>query len=241
LPGDPFVGGGPHISRAQDVFLVMPDGRRAVEEGSHVMMSGTSGTARVHTTVPSPLGELTLVREDERMVGLYFAHHWYRPPRSSFGPRVEHGFDAVVAQLAEYFTGARHTFDLPMVLTGTREQVAAWRLVSRLPYGRTTTYGALGRELGLGVSAKDVGTLIGRNPLSILVPCHRVIGATGKLTGYAGGLARKRALLELERAWPVEPRQLTLSLGQEVADPADDRRLRVTGSLLRSGGRVTTG
>jgi methylated-DNA-[protein]-cysteine S-methyltransferase len=221
----------PHIARPRSVFLVMPDRRRAVEEGSQVMMSATSNTARVHTTVPSPLGELTLVREDERMVGMYFAHHWYRPPQNSFGPRVDHGFDAVVAQLAEYFAGSRQVFDLPMALTGTPEQVAAWRLVSRIPYGRTTTYGALGRELGLQVSAKDVGKLIGRNPLSILIPCHRVIGVSGNLTGYAGGLARKRALLELERALPVRPEQLMLSFGDAIADTGGDFRLRVTGLI----------
>jgi methylated-DNA-[protein]-cysteine S-methyltransferase len=179
---------------------------------------------RLHTTMPSPLGELTLVRDGERLAGLYFAQHWYRPPRAEFGPYVEHGFDTAVAQLTEYFAGERRTFDLPTLLAGNPLQVAALRLVERIPYGRSTTYGALAGALGGDVTAKDVGSLIGRNPLCIVVPCHRVIGARGNLTGYAGGLSRKRALLELEHALPVQPEQLSFD------DIADQRRY-VRGAL----------
>jgi methylated-DNA-[protein]-cysteine S-methyltransferase len=161
-------------------------------------MPGSCGASRVHTKVDTPLGELTLVREHERIAGLYFEHHWYRPPASSLGPRVDDGFGSARCQLGEYFAGRRQTFDLPLLLDGTSEQTAAWRLLSRIPYGQPTTYAALGRELGLEVPARDAGKLIGRNPLCILIPCHRVIGASGDLTGYAGGLARKRTLLELE-------------------------------------------
>jgi methylated-DNA-[protein]-cysteine S-methyltransferase len=168
------------------------------------------------------------VREGERIVGLYFEHHWYRPPQSSFGPRVDHGFDEMVSQLGEYFAGQRQTFDLPTLLAGTCEQVAVWRLVSRIPYGRTTTYGTVARELGLEIPARDVGKLIGRNPLCILIPCHRVIGANGDLTGYAGGLARKRALLELEGAVPVPSQQLMLSF-DGTADAPGKPRVRITG------------
>jgi methylated-DNA-[protein]-cysteine S-methyltransferase len=87
-----------------------------------------------------------------------------------------------------------------LLLHGTSDQMAAWRLLSEIPYGQTATYGELGRELGLEIPARDAGKLIGRNPLCILIPCHRVIGASGDLTGYAGGVARKRTLLELEGA-----------------------------------------
>lgn len=191
-------------------------------------MSGSFGAGRVHTKIESPLGELTVVREGEQIAGLYFEHHWYRPPQSSFGPRVDDGFDAIAAQLADYFAGQRHGFELPTLLAGTCEQVAIWRLLSRIPYGRTTTYGTLARELDLPIPARDVGKLIGRNPLCILVPCHRVIGSTGDLTGYAGGLTRKRALLELEGSVPVPTQQLTLSFDQPAATPAAPR-LRVTG------------
>jgi methylated-DNA-[protein]-cysteine S-methyltransferase len=155
------------------------------------------------------LGELTLVREGEHLSGLYFEDHWYRPPQSSFGPRVDDGFDPVIGQLAEYFAGQRKSFELPVLLAGTCVQVAVWRLLSRIQYGHTITYGALARELGLQIPARDVGKLIGRNPLCILVPCHRVVGASGDLTGYTGGVARKRALLELEGALTVPSQQLT--------------------------------
>jgi len=108
----------------------------------------------------------------------------------------------VLSQLGEYLAGQREAFELPALLAGTSDQVAVWRLVSRIPYGQTRTYGELARELELGVSPQDVGKLIGRNPLCVIIPCHRVVGAKGGLTGYAGGLARKRALLELEGALP---------------------------------------
>jgi methylated-DNA-[protein]-cysteine S-methyltransferase len=156
--------------------------------------------ARVHTKIRSPLGDLTLVRQDERLAGLYFRHHWYRPREADFGPRVDHGFDLIVAQLGEYFAGARQRFDVPTVLHGSPLQVAAWRLVAGIPYGHTTTYGTLARELDSEITPKDFGALVGRNPLCIVVPCHRIIGARGNLTGYAGGLNRKQALLQLEKA-----------------------------------------
>jgi methylated-DNA-[protein]-cysteine S-methyltransferase len=209
-------------------------------------MPGRSGAHRVHTTFDTPLGELTLIREGERIAGLYFPHHWYLPPQSSFGPRVDDGFDVVTGQLTEYFAGQRQHFELPMLLAGTSPQIAVWRLLSRIPYGRTTTYASLARDLDLGIPARDVGKLIGRNPLCILVPCHRVIGASSDLTGYAGGLTRKRELLELEGAVPMTP-QLTLPL-DKGANMAGQRppntglsespllgptRLRVSGNGLR--------
>jgi len=171
-------------------------------------MVRTPETARVHTKIPSPLGELTLVRAGEALVGLYFRHHWYRPSRDALGSRADDGFDVAAGQLGEYFAGRRHAFDVPFRLIANAEQAAVLELVAQIPYGTTTTYGALARELQ--TPARDVGALIGRNPLSILIPCHRVVGATGNLTGYVGGLARKRALLELERALAPEPEQLLL-------------------------------
>lgn len=191
-------------------------------------MSEPRSAPRVHTKIDSPLGDLTLVREGDLIAGLYFEHHWYQPAQCSFGPRVDDGFEDVATQLGEYFAGRRQTFDLPILLAGTCEQVAAWRLLSRIPCGRTTTYGALARGLGFEIPARDVGRLIGRNPLCILVPCHRVIGASGDLTGYAGGLARKRALLELEGALMAPAQQLMLSF-DGVAGAADETRLRLSG------------
>jgi len=153
-----------------------------------------------HTLVESPIGALTLVAEDGALTGLYFPHHWYLPDPATFGPRVEHGFDEVRAQLAEYFAGQRRRFDLPLRATGDEFQLRVWALLERIEPGRTTTYGELAAELGDPRLAREVGAAVGRNPLSIVVPCHRVLGKGGKLTGYAGGLARKRFLLELERA-----------------------------------------
>jgi methylated-DNA-[protein]-cysteine S-methyltransferase len=154
------------------------------------------------TAVASPIGELTLVADDVALTGVYFPHHWCRPDESAFGPRDNTGFGEVKRQLAEYFAGDRERFDLPLDARGDVFQHRVWELIDGIPYGHTTTYGDLARELGdeLGtrVLAKDVGAAVGRNPLSVIVPCHRVVGKDGKLTGYAGGLARKRFLLELE-------------------------------------------
>jgi methylated-DNA-[protein]-cysteine S-methyltransferase len=141
-----------------------------------------------HTVLATRLGELTIVRDGGLMTGLYYPHHWYRPSPASFGPRTGCGFADVTRQLGEYLDGTRTQFDLPLDARGSEFQHRIWELIAEIPYGHTTTYGA-----------RDVGAAVGRNPLSILIPCHRVVGSTGKLTGYAGGLARKRALLDLER------------------------------------------
>jgi methylated-DNA-[protein]-cysteine S-methyltransferase len=151
-----------------------------------------------HTTIDSPVGELTLVARDGSLTGVYFPHHWYRPDPATFGDRDETGFGEAERQLAEYFAGGRERFDLPLDPRGDAFQHRVWELINRIPYGQTTTYGDLAKELGEGMLAKDVGAAVGRNPLSVIVPCHRVVGKDGSLTGYAGGLARKRFLLDLE-------------------------------------------
>ena len=154
----------------------------------------------VHTTIDSPLGELTLVADGEALAGLYFARQWYRPDPATFGAFVP--ATGVLAeagrQLTGYFTGDRTAFDLPLAPRGDAFQRRVWDLVARIPYGRTRTYGTLARELGDPALAQRVGGAVGRNPLAIIVPCHRVVGADGRLTGYAGGLDRKRRLLDLE-------------------------------------------
>jgi len=165
-----------------------------------------------HTTVGSPIGELTLVAEDGRLTGLYFPGHWYKPDAASFGTRSDAGFDEVKRQLAEYFAGERRSFDLPLDARGDGFQRRVWELIDRIPYGGTATYGDLARELadelGGEVLAKDVGAAVGRNPLSVLVPCRRVVGKDGKLTGYAGGLDRKRYLLDMEATIGGDPTRL---------------------------------
>jgi methylated-DNA-[protein]-cysteine S-methyltransferase len=162
----------------------------------------------IHTVMDSPIGELTLVADEGRLIGVYFPHHWYAPDRDSFGARAEAGFEEVKRQLGEYFAGERERFELPVEARGDEFQRRVWELIDLIPYGQTVTYGELAKELGEGVLAKDVGAAVGRNPLSIVVPCHRVVGKDGQLTGYAGGLKRKRFLLDLEE--PAERRQEAL-------------------------------
>jgi methylated-DNA-[protein]-cysteine S-methyltransferase len=156
-----------------------------------------------HTILASPLGELTVVRDDDGVTGVYFPQHWTRPDRTAFGTRTEDGFADVAAQLAEYFAGARRHFDLPMHAAGTAERRRVWDLIAAIPYGTTSTYGELARALGDGTTPREVGAAVGGNPLSILVGCHRVVGSDGRLTGYAGGLDRKRHLLDLESGQQV--------------------------------------
>lgn len=153
-----------------------------------------------HTTIDSPIGELKLVARDSVLSGLYFPGHWYMPPPDVFGARSERGFEGARQQLAEYFAGERTEFDLESAIVGDEFQRRVWESIDRIPHGQTTTYGEIARELGDPALARRVGGAVGRNPLSIVVPCHRVVGKDGKLTGYAGGLERKRFLLELEGA-----------------------------------------
>jgi methylated-DNA-[protein]-cysteine S-methyltransferase len=163
-----------------------------------------AAAAVTHATIGSSLGELTVEARDGVVTGLYFPHHWHLPDRASFGASrdVADGdvFDDVRRQLGEYLAGERREFDLPVDLAGSAFQRRVWDRLAAIPYGTTVSYGQLARELGDGVTAQEVGAAVGRNPVSIIIPCHRVVGATGKLTGYAGGLDRKRALLEIERA-----------------------------------------
>ncbi len=158
-----------------------------------------------HARLATPLGELTVVRRADALTGLYFPHHWPRPDRAAFGARTGRGFGEVATQLGEYLDGQRKTFDLRLEPHGTPFQRRVWELIAQVPYGQTVSYGELARRLGGDASAQEVGAAVGSNPLSILIPCHRVIGSTGKLTGYAGGLARKRFLLDLEQAENVLP------------------------------------
>ena len=176
------------------------------------MSTAAPTTSTRHVVVDSPIGPLTLVRDDEGLTGLYYPGHWTRPDRNSFGPRVaasdDHGFDEAVIQLREYFAGEREDFDLRLNPRGSDTARQVWQLLAEIPYGQTTTYGELARKVGGGVDPRDIGGFVGDNPLSILIACHRVVGSTGKLTGYAGGLDRKRYLLELENAIPASPQTL---------------------------------
>lgn len=165
-----------------------------------------------HTTIDSPIGELTLVSSDGVLSGVYFPGHWHMPAPEVFGSRSERGFEPAHEQLDQYFAGERTEFDLATTIAGDGFQRRVWELIDRIPHGQTTTYGEMAQELGDPALARKVGGAVGRNPLSIVVPCHRVVGKDGKLTGYAGGLERKRFLLELEGAGEqVEAEQLQLA------------------------------
>ncbi|NTX18143.1 methylated-DNA--[protein]-cysteine S-methyltransferase [Burkholderia cepacia] len=150
--------------------------------------------------IPSPLGDIAVRIEDDALTGLYFVGQKYFPPVA-----IVTGADAiarkVAEEIAEYFTGTRETFSVPIQLRGTAFQRRVWKELLAIPFGELVTYGDITGRVGLPMSgARAVGGAVGRNPVSIMVPCHRVVGASGSLTGYAGGIDRKRALLSLEGA-----------------------------------------
>ncbi|QKW11263.1 methylated-DNA--[protein]-cysteine S-methyltransferase [Streptomyces sp. NA04227] len=123
----------------------------------------------------------------------------HRPPQESFGHPDPEPFTEALAQLEAYFAGELKEFDLELALAGTEFQQSVWRELTRIPYGETRTYGQLAAALGKPNASRAVGLANGKNPVGIIVPCHRVIGADGSLTGYGGGLERKRGLLDFER------------------------------------------
>ena len=151
-----------------------------------------------YRVIDSPVGELTLVGHGDGLSAVYFAEHKRRPLTEAFGLRDDESFTDAVTQLAEYFAGDRTTFDLTLAPAGDGFQLKVWALLRAIPYGQTRSYGQLAALLGDRNLARAVGTANGKNPLSIIVPCHRVVGADGSLIGYAGGLDRKRFLLGLE-------------------------------------------
>lgn len=154
-----------------------------------------------HMRMMTPVGELALVAQDGALSGVYFPGHWTRPDPATFGERADRGLEEVQRQLVEYFAGERTGFDLPTIAAaGDAFQRRVWERLDQIPYGQTMTYGELAADLGSPSLARRVGGAVARNPLSVIVPCHRVVGKDGQLTGYAGGLARKRFLLDLEGA-----------------------------------------
>jgi methylated-DNA-[protein]-cysteine S-methyltransferase len=151
----------------------------------------------------SPLGELCLLSDGESLTGLYF-------DRNDENVRLEDVPVLIDAerQLAEYFGGWRQSFDLPLRPRGTEFQQSVWRALLEIPFGQTESYSTIARRLGQEKAVRAVGLANGRNPISIFIPCHRVIGANGSLTGYGGGLWRKQFLLKHEE--PTAPLRLAL-------------------------------
>jgi methylated-DNA-[protein]-cysteine S-methyltransferase len=167
-------------------------------------MTTTTATARrVHTVVDSPVGPLTLVMAGGALAGLYMQTQRHAPAPEILGGGVadtDDLFAEPAAQLRAYFAGRRTEFDLPLALAGTPFQRRVWAQLLQIPYGETVSYGELAQRIGQPTAARAVGLANGRNPVSIIVPCHRVIGADGSLTGYGGGMERKRHLLAFERS-----------------------------------------
>lgn len=152
-----------------------------------------------HTVIDSPYGPLTLVADDGTLCGLYMSEQRHRPPEETFGARDDTPFGAAEEQLTAYFAGELTEFTLQLRLHGTPFQRSVWEQLTKIPYGETRTYGDLADVLGNPNASRAVGLANGRNPVGIIVPCHRVVGSDGSLTGYGGGLERKQRLLDFER------------------------------------------
>jgi len=152
--------------------------------------------------ISSPLGQITLAAAGQRLVGVWFEDQAHLPDFSGYVLAPEHPvLQQAAGQLAEYFAGQRTTFDLPLDLSsGTAFQQTVWQALLGIAPGQTCSYKTVSATIGRPAAVRAVGGAVGRNPLSIIVPCHRVVGTHGALTGYAGGLARKTALLHLEGA-----------------------------------------
>ncbi len=167
------------------------------------MTSPPPAGRRTHAVMNSPVGPLTLVAAGGALAGLYMDAQRHRPPPGTFG-EPDSGQDGGLfaeasSQLEQYFDGERTEFDLPLALDGTAFQRRVWTALLGIPYGQTVSYGQLADRIGRPSAPRAVGLANGKNPVGIIVPCHRVVGADGSLTGYGGGIERKRYLLAHEQ------------------------------------------
>jgi methylated-DNA-[protein]-cysteine S-methyltransferase len=151
-----------------------------------------------HTIIDSPIGPLTVVGGERGITGLYMPDHRPAPDEAAFGERDDASFTDAAQQLGEYWAGERRAFDLDLDPKGSPFQLRVWEALRSIPYGATRTYGWVAAAVGQPTAVRAVGLANSRNPISIVVPCHRVVGSTGALTGYAGGVERKRFLLDHE-------------------------------------------
>ncbi len=162
-----------------------------------------------YTYTPSPFGDILLLSDGEALTGLFLPSHKHGPATISDDWKRDGELPvlkATAAQLAAYFAGTLADFDIPVRLHGTPFQQAVWNELTKIPNGTTISYGELARRVGNPKASRAVGLANGHNPVSIIVPCHRVIGSNGSLTGYGGGIDRKRALLQHETEhWPNAP------------------------------------
>jgi methylated-DNA-[protein]-cysteine S-methyltransferase len=156
-------------------------------------------TSTMHfRTIGSPIGPLTLAGRDDRLMHLRMVDQTYEPSREGWEVD-DSAFTDAVAQLNAYFAGELLDFDLKLDLVGTEFQRRVWKALVTIPYGETRSYGQIAQQIGSAGASRAVGLANGHNPISIIVPCHRVIGANGSLTGYGGGLERKKTLLGMEK------------------------------------------
>lgn len=159
----------------------------------------------MQTLMPSPLGTLLLTATEAGLAGLEFETGPHLPGEAAESARAGQVLGQAQAELEEYFAGGRTRFALPLDLHGTPFQVQVWNALVEIPYGTTVSYGVLARRIGRPAAVRAVGAANGRNPVAIVVPCHRVIGANGDLTGFGGGIERKRWLLQHEGVSPELP------------------------------------
>ena len=208
----------------------------------------------VQTRIQSPLGDMLLAATNQGLAGAWFTDQRHRPKAldSLDFKNVPHAWPTndshptlleAARQLAEFFSGKRKTFDLPLDINGgTLFQQSVWRALLKIPYGTTTSYGSISRQIDNPAAVRAVGSAVGRNPLSLIVPCHRVLGGDGSLTGYAGGLHRKTALLELEgaafQAGPGSPANSPAA--SAGASPASSLTPSPAGLLIPSSGSSST-
>ena len=185
-----------------------------------------STSTMLYTNLDSPIGTLLLVGDGRALHGLYMQEGRTAIAVHEDWEAADEPFADATAQLADYFAGRRTVFDLPLAMVGSPFQRRVWRALQDIPYGETISYGELANRIGVPSASRAVGVANGHNPISVIVPCHRVIGADGSLTGYGGGLERKRVLLDLEAG--------VLTLG-ECGLPYGSRDSVPGGSTKRSG------
>jgi methylated-DNA-[protein]-cysteine S-methyltransferase len=152
-----------------------------------------------YSFIESPLGQLCVQGDGQFLTGLYLPNHKHWPGLAAPWQQTDAPFATIREQLGEYFAGERQQFDVPLKLTGTPFQMRVWQELARIPFGTTITYGQLAHRVGKPTASRAVGHANGYNPISIVIPCHRVIGTGGKLTGYGGGIDKKEWLLAWER------------------------------------------